>query len=300
MTLLFSVILFVNNDLSLAVQSSLTTQLMLSEIIDGYEFDARVAADPNYPTEVHLNNLRVMVMRPLSDFTNRNLADIVIFIKGGLAYIECNKFGRPGQTYPIARLQLEQLIEANKHPSFCCPPQDPTQSNILYPLFPHQRQWKYPFGSDPIRHCEIPRGLLVSDADDYPACFTQNEVPDNDDGYSSILTEVDMTSTWIIIESVDANVQASQFTANTGNWYVGMKGLTNNRTVFIPAMVPGTTITIKDEDGSLANWSIIIATTDGTLIDGSTTYTMTGPQNGVRGSVTLLRNNLNPNSWSIT
>ena len=150
MTLLFPAIIFVNNDLPLSIQSSLTTQLMLTEIIDGYEFDKRVTVDPNYPTEVHLNNLRVLVMRPLSDFTNRNLADIVIFIKAGLAYIEFNKNGPPGQTYPIARLQLEQLIYANNAANIGVVSGNGIQSNILYPLFPTQQTWLYPFGSDPI------------------------------------------------------------------------------------------------------------------------------------------------------
>lgn len=164
MTLLYSAIIFVNNDLSSSVQATLTSQLMLSEVIDGYEFDARVAADPNYPTEVHLNNLRVMVVRSFFDLTNRNLADITIFIKEGLAYIECNKIGPPGLTRPVARLQLEELIAPpfitrdcdhecdchcrHKFPQYC----GHTQSNILYPRWPERKIYHYPFGSDPI--CE--------------------------------------------------------------------------------------------------------------------------------------------------
>lgn len=164
MTLLYPVILFCNNDLSLSVQSSLTTQLMLTEIIDGYEFDSRVIADPNYPNEVHYNNLRVMVLRPLSDTTNRSLADIVIFIKAGLAYIEANKWGPPGQTFPIARLQLEQLINAPSNGVSSNPSGDGIQSNILYPLFPTQRTWLYPFGSDCIR--EATDDFDIDDDDD--------------------------------------------------------------------------------------------------------------------------------------
>lgn len=153
MTLLFPAIIFVNNDLSPAVQATLSTQLMLTEVIDGYEFDQRIATNPNYPTEVHLNNLRVLVVRSFYETTNRSLADVVIFIKDGLAYVESSKFGPPGQCFPVARLQLEQLLTAQAQQEVFIAG-DNIQSNILYPLFPHNKTYKYPFGTDCITEAE--------------------------------------------------------------------------------------------------------------------------------------------------
>lgn len=180
MTFLHSAIIFINTDLTTSIQSTLTTQLMLSEIIDGYEFDSRVAADPNYPTEVHLNKLRVMVMRSGSDLTNRNLADLVLFVKAGLAYVESNKYGTPGQTYPVAHLQLGELLKA-KHGQPFFPWQDGVQSNILYPLFPHRKEWKYPFGTDPIC-AEISKGLLVDGNKDCDCAHIDDGFDDDDEG----------------------------------------------------------------------------------------------------------------------
>lgn len=110
-------IIFVNDDLSSSIRATLTTQLQLSEIISGAEFDARVAADPNYPTTVHLNNLRLLVVRSLFDQTNRTLADIVLFIKAGLASILCGKEGPPKQTFPVGSLYINELVLHN--PSSC-------------------------------------------------------------------------------------------------------------------------------------------------------------------------------------
>jgi hypothetical protein len=163
MTLLFSAIIYVNADLTESIRETLISQLMLSDVVDGYEFDARVIADPNYPEEIHLNHLRVLVIRSLFDYTNRDLADIVIFIKAGLVYVECNKVGPPGLTLPLARLQLEEIIDPvrvksccdfdccrchHRFPEYC----GPIQSNILYPRFNHHKTFRYPFGTEPI--CE--------------------------------------------------------------------------------------------------------------------------------------------------
>jgi hypothetical protein len=113
-------IIFINTDLSAQVQSVIVSQLFISETIDGYEFDARVAADPNYPTVIHNAGLRILVLRPLSDFNNRALADIVLFAKAGLITVEFSKFGPPGITLPIARVYLSELFNLNKSPG-CVP-----------------------------------------------------------------------------------------------------------------------------------------------------------------------------------
>lgn len=105
-----SAIIFVNNDLSQSVEDTLKLQLRIDEVMSGTEFDARIAADPNYPDLVHLNGLRIMIIRSFRELDNRSLADIVIFVKAGLAAIEANKFGPPGKTYPVATLTIYQLI----------------------------------------------------------------------------------------------------------------------------------------------------------------------------------------------
>ena len=110
MAFITSAIVFVNQDLTANVKAALVRQLFINEVMDGYEFDMRVAADPNYPTTVHLNNLKIMVVRPFYELTNRTLADVAIFVKAGMATIESNKFGPPSKTYPVDRLNLNSLL----------------------------------------------------------------------------------------------------------------------------------------------------------------------------------------------
>jgi hypothetical protein len=76
----------------------------------GEEFDNRVAIDPNYITEIHGSDARVLVIRSFMDYTNRDLADIVIFAKAGLASVEMSKVGPPGITFSIDRMYLSQLF----------------------------------------------------------------------------------------------------------------------------------------------------------------------------------------------
>ena len=149
-------IILVNNDLSPGVQGPLMRQLYIDEAIYAPEFMARIAADPNYPQIVHGNNLRILVIEHFNDGYygyNRSLADIVIFIKAGLASIEKNMFDcspLPSQTFPVDTLTIYQLIA--KYPvAGTMPIPDNVQNNILVPMFPHAHEPKlYPFGSDPI------------------------------------------------------------------------------------------------------------------------------------------------------
>jgi hypothetical protein len=108
-------IIFVNNDLTEQVKSVLKNQLFLSDVISGEEFDARVIADPNYVNVIRNSFQRVLVIRSFWDHTNRELANVVIFIKNGLAAIEQNNFGPPGQTYPVALLTIYELIPVTPH-----------------------------------------------------------------------------------------------------------------------------------------------------------------------------------------
>jgi len=81
-----------------------------------------------------------------------------------------------------------------------------------------------------------------------------------------------------------------------GEIYVGMNGLTANHTVTLNATPTlGDEVTVKDEDGSLAEFEIII-NGNGNNIDGSGTYTMTASQNGIKGAVTM---RFGANGWAL-
>lgn len=111
--LLPSAIFFINPEISTAQQELLKTQLFIDEVMQDSEFDDRVTADPNYPTVVHGQNLRILVIKNnFADVTNRELADVVIFIKQGLMSIEKNKFGPPDVTFSINRPNLWALLRA--------------------------------------------------------------------------------------------------------------------------------------------------------------------------------------------
>jgi hypothetical protein len=87
--------------------------------------------------------------------------------------------------------------------------------------------------------------------------------------------------------TTDADVNIGASLHPTGEIYEGLNGLTANRTVLLNAApVTGDRVTVKDEDGSLNAFNIII-NGNGKNIDGAATYTMTLAQNGAFGSVTL-------------
>jgi hypothetical protein len=102
-------VVFVNNDLTTSVRDALVRQLHIDEVIDGYVFDDRVTADPDYVSTVKLANLRIMVVRSFEELTNRSLADVVIFVTHGLAYVLNNKFGPPGITTQVCRVTWGKL-----------------------------------------------------------------------------------------------------------------------------------------------------------------------------------------------
>lgn len=102
-------IIQVNSDLSDYARSVLVRQLYLNEVITGNQFDARIAADPAYPTNVKLNNYRLMVVRSASELQNRNHVDIVGFVSHGRIAIEDNKFGPPGCSFAISNLTPNSL-----------------------------------------------------------------------------------------------------------------------------------------------------------------------------------------------
>lgn len=104
-------------------------QLQITETITFIEFNARVAADPNYPKIVRLNRLRILVILPnFQDTTNRHLADVVMFVKQGLTSVEKCKYGPPGFTLDTQRVNIFNLLFGIKHsnntvwcfPECCC------------------------------------------------------------------------------------------------------------------------------------------------------------------------------------
>lgn len=104
MALIPSAVIFVNNDLTDNVQIHLVKQLHISEVISGTAFDERVLANPDYATQVNQSNQRLMVVRSFEDINNRDLADVLIFVKGGLAAVETDKTGPPGITVEILNI----------------------------------------------------------------------------------------------------------------------------------------------------------------------------------------------------
>lgn len=90
---------------------ALMMQLYINEFMTDKEFDARVVADPNYPTIVHLQGKRILVARAdFRDYTNRDLADLVLFYSHGLATVEKTKYGPPGLTLPVDRINIYELL----------------------------------------------------------------------------------------------------------------------------------------------------------------------------------------------
>ena len=120
-------IIFVNNDSPQETIDILSSQLYIIEVMSGQEFDARIEADPNYPNIIHFNNLRILVTRDyFSDFNNRNIADVSILVKWGMASILKNNFGPPALSLAINKLDIHQLLRYNNSIYVANIPQTPT------------------------------------------------------------------------------------------------------------------------------------------------------------------------------
>ncbi len=102
-------VVFVNADLVDQVRTHIVKQLHINEVISGITFDARVAADANYVSKVKQLSVRILVERPYTELENRTLADIVIFVKNGLAANLKGGVGPPTQTYPVLNLHYGQF-----------------------------------------------------------------------------------------------------------------------------------------------------------------------------------------------
>jgi hypothetical protein len=102
-------VVFVNNDLTDNVRDFLVRQLRISEVIDGYVFDDRMAADPDYKTKLCQLCQRIMVVRSYEELESRELADVAIFVSHGLAAILKNNFGPHGTTHTVVDLTWGKL-----------------------------------------------------------------------------------------------------------------------------------------------------------------------------------------------
>ena len=123
--------------------AGIDVQLQITETMWFDEFNARVTADPNYPAWIHLNGSRILViLRDFQCMTHRNLADIILFVKQGVASVEKNKFEHhspPGVTFDIQRLNIWNLTHAIRDsnvatfnypfPGYLPPPQTQTKEN---------------------------------------------------------------------------------------------------------------------------------------------------------------------------
>jgi hypothetical protein len=136
-----SAIIFINSEILEITKTYLTDQLFLNEIILKNEFDSRLLADPNYTDNIHNQNLRILViLDDFQNYSNRDYADVVIFVKQGLATVEKNKFGPPMQSLPILRLTVWSLLRAGSVsdkviilPSM--PPKVLTECECDYPIY---------------------------------------------------------------------------------------------------------------------------------------------------------------------
>ena len=103
-------IVFVNNDLSGNVQEKLINQLFIDILLTGEEFDAKIDgyADGYFLESIKTNSQRVMVVRSYlrndipNNIPNRELADIILFVKAGLANVLTKEGHKP--TLPVVNL----------------------------------------------------------------------------------------------------------------------------------------------------------------------------------------------------
>jgi hypothetical protein len=105
-------VITLNHDSSQSVRDMLRTQLHVNEVVDGYVFDDRVAANPDYANLIRKLNMRMIVIRDFStraEVANWTQVDVAIYVKSGLAAILKNKFGPPGATWTVQDLTWGKL-----------------------------------------------------------------------------------------------------------------------------------------------------------------------------------------------
>lgn len=102
-------VIFVNDDLTDNVLAKLISQLHISEALTGETFDSRLSSDSTYVDKIKQLGRRVLVVRDFSDISNRDYADVLIFVKNGLAAVETDKVGPPGITFEVIDLYWGKL-----------------------------------------------------------------------------------------------------------------------------------------------------------------------------------------------
>ncbi len=142
----------------------LQTQLFINDTMTKAEFDARIEADPNYATIVHLQGLRILVIvpsysdgyasypphfHPHINIPNMQYADVVMFLHQGLADVEFNRFGPPCHSFEVQRLTMYQLLRAVNSPNV-----------VILPFYtlPHCNSCDYPFYCD---QCHTFSGIRI-------------------------------------------------------------------------------------------------------------------------------------------
>jgi len=107
-------LIFINSDASSVSIDTLSAQLFINEVISESEFIDRMTADPNYVFVIHSNNLRVMVLKDfVQNLLNNSIADLVMFIKNGLASILKSNVGPPGLTLTLNNIYIHKLLRYN-------------------------------------------------------------------------------------------------------------------------------------------------------------------------------------------
>lgn len=104
-----SALILINNDLTDNTRNYIVKQLHINTIMDGYSFDGYITANPTWISTIHEGNMRVMVVRPFTEFNNREIFDVVIFVKAAMATILQNNFGPPRQIWPLLNLTWSKL-----------------------------------------------------------------------------------------------------------------------------------------------------------------------------------------------
>jgi len=102
-------IIFVNSNISEQVLSVVQRQLFIDNTYSLNEFNDYTSQDGYFGL-----NKRLLVL--VSDFeisTNRDLADVVLYVKAGLAYILKNNFGPTGLTVQVDRMYIHKLFLEN-------------------------------------------------------------------------------------------------------------------------------------------------------------------------------------------
>lgn len=106
----YSAIIMINDDLTPNVKDMLIRQLFLSEMITKAEWESRLALNSLYPTLVRRDGKRLAVLSSHQELReNRDVFDLVLFVKSGMISVEENFYGPPRPAFPIVNLYWGQF-----------------------------------------------------------------------------------------------------------------------------------------------------------------------------------------------